>query len=129
MNLENSHLEVIRNSKFLRKHVEAVLKNQSLIDVPLESMSTDDSNDLYNAAYDAWFNESPKVLSYSGYTWDSYGGGSWEEFPLGVNGIEGAYYVFAQEFDEKGPFATLIEAKDYLEAEYYEFLRKPVEDF
>lgn len=59
------------------------------------------------------------------HTWDSYGGGSWATFPLGVRGVEGAYFVYAQEFDDKGPFLTLAEAQDWMETNYSDFLQVP----
>jgi len=39
--------------------------------------------------------------------------------------VEGAYFVYAQEFDDKGPFLTLAEAQDWMETNYSDFLQVP----
>ena len=125
MNLEPRHIEAILASSLLRSHVAAGLENPTLLEKEFKDLTAPEIDEIWDAAVDAWMNESPEEVSCTGYTWDSYGGGSWETFPLGVKGVEGAYFVHAQEFDDKGPFLTLAEAQDWLESNYCDFLQEP----
>lgn len=125
MNLETSHIEAILASSLLRPHIAAGLEDPTLLERAFKDLAQSEADEVWDAAVDAWVNESPEEVSCTGYTWDSYGGGSWETFPLGVRGVDGAYFVHAQEFDNKGPFTTLAEAQEWMETNYCEFLQEP----
>ena len=128
MNLETTHIEAIHASSLLKPHIAAGLEDPALLEKPFKDLAQSESDTLWDAAMDAWMNESPEEVPRTGYTWDSYGGGSWDAFPIGVRGVKGAYFVHAQEFDNEGPFTTLEEAQDWLETNYSEFLQEPEEE-
>jgi hypothetical protein len=46
-------------------------------------------------------------------------------FLIQIYGVEGAYYIFAPEFDNMGPFITKQEAIDVAKSEYCTFIEEP----
>ena len=49
-------------------------------------------------------------------------------FPIHIQGIDGAYIVRAQEFDDSDPMASMVEARRYVDWEFGEFLVTDEED-
>jgi hypothetical protein len=93
------------------KHVEAVRRSgiMGTVDENLEEGA------LIDAAFEALVNEAPEVEEYSAV------GAYEEEFPIIIRGVPGAYFVSALEFDNKGPFETLDDARVEVIRHYGDF--------
>ena len=115
MNLDNCHLEAIIKSKLFSKQIKELSKDFPQLHKSLDEMTVDEYNGIYNVIYDLWQNDAPVVEEMTGY-------GSFGEFPIGIKGVKGAYYIFASEFDDLGPFKTKKEAIAEAESEYSTFL-------
>jgi len=74
-----------------------------------------DHRDLKDAVVDALMNEAPVVREFLAEQ-------SKGIFPINVVGVEGAYYVWAQEYDDIGLFDSIDQAESYVQSEYGEFL-------
>ena len=71
--------------------------------------------DLKDAVVDALMNEAPVVREFLAEQ-------SKGVFPINIAGVEGAYYVWAQEYDAVGLFDSIDQAESYVQSEYGEFL-------
>jgi len=111
-----------------RRHIDAILKNSGCLSsaalylgLPEDKLrdlihkEQIDRGDTKDAAVDALMNEAPVVREFLAEQ-------SKGIFPINVVGVDGAYYVWAQEYDAVGLFDSIDQAESYVQSEYGEFL-------
>jgi hypothetical protein len=91
------------------------LEDRSLATKSLDSMTQDESNELYNAAYNALMNAAPIIRSYTA----RQDKGS---YPVWIAGVAGVYVLIASEHDTLGPYSTLADAVDAMDRNHGRFL-------
>ena len=91
------------------------LEDRSLATKSLGSMTRDELDEVYDAAYSAIMNAAPIVRSYTARQ-------DKRLYPVWIAGIEGVYLLMAFEHDTLGPFDSLAQAVDAMDRNYGRFL-------
>lgn len=110
------------------EHIQAILRDPTCHQLITKQLGLPDgttfeypnndssrNDEIYDAALD--------VISNSGLTVKSYTAEQDKgPYPIQIIGVEGAYFVWASEYDWVGLFSTRAEAEDYVECNFGEFL-------
>lgn len=115
MELEIKHLLAILSTPELREATQSALSNPACASIPLHKLSEEQYADLYDTAWDAWINKSPVVEELTAEQDKGV-------YSISIHGVPGAYFVTANEYDDKGPFDSVDEAMAFIEDEWGEFL-------
>jgi hypothetical protein len=99
----------------LSGEVRDKLEDRSLATKSLDSMTEDELDEIYEAAYSALMNAAPIVRSYTARQDKG-------PYPIWIAGIEGVYLLMASEHDTLGPFVSLAHAVDAMDHNYGRFL-------
>jgi len=113
LRLSLAQIDAVRTA--LSGEVRDWLEDRSLATKSLDSMTQDESNELYNAAYNALMNAAPIIRSYTA----RQDKGS---YPVWIAGVAGVYVLIASEHDTLGPYSTLADAVDAMDRNHGRFL-------
>ena len=91
------------------------LEDRSLATKSLDSMTEEELDAVYDAAFNAVMNAAPIVRSYTARQGQ-------DRYPIWIAGIEGVYVLIAAGHDPLGPFNTLADAVDAMDRTYGAFL-------
>lgn len=113
LRLSPAQIDAVRT--VLSGEVRDWLEDRSLAAKSLDSMTQDELDDVYDAAYSALMNAAPIVRSYTARQDKG-------PYPVWITGIEGVYLLMASEHDTLGPFDSLTHAVDAMDRNYGRFL-------
>jgi hypothetical protein len=113
LRLSAAQIDAVRTA--LSGEVRDWLEDRSLGTKSLDSMTQDESDEVYDAAYSALMNAAPIVRSYTARQDKG-------AYPVWIAGIEGVYLLMASEHDTLGPFGSLAQAVDAMDRNYGNFL-------
>jgi hypothetical protein len=119
MNLTVEQIDAIRFSKELSAEVASCLDSYKAL---ASNPATESSSELTNEDYDALRDVCLEVLGNEAPTVEEYTAEQDKgAYAVTVRGVPGAYFVQALEYDDKGVFSTLDEARDCAFNHYGEF--------
>ena len=96
--------------KLQKHHVEAIVRAGFI-----SGNMPDDYDALYDEALDALINDGPEVR-----TWTAEQDKG--AYSIMIRGIPGVYFIDALERNELGPFETIAEAEQEVQAQYGDFI-------
>jgi hypothetical protein len=111
--LSAAQIDAVRTA--LSGEVRDWLEDRSLVTKSLESMTQDELEEIYDAAYSALMNAAPIVRSYTARQDKG-------AYPVWIAGIEGLYLLMASVHDTLGPFVSLAQAVDAMDRNHGKFL-------
>jgi hypothetical protein len=112
--LTKAQIDAIRASPEMRSLIAKSVGSDQM-NARLDQLDDEQYATLYDVILDTFLNEAPIVEELLA----EQGKGV---FPIQINGVPGAYYVFAPEYDREGAFETLDEAQAYVDCNFGEYL-------
>ena len=114
LEMRDEHIDAVRRSS-LRKQLIKMTSDPSLLTSDLAVLNASALAELHDLTLDLLLNHAPVVEEFLAE--ESKG-----IYPITIRGVEGAYFVDAQEYDHEGLFSTIDDAIRCVDENWGEFL-------
>jgi hypothetical protein len=114
LDMQNEHVDAVRHSA-LRAQLIKMVSHPSLLTSDIAALNASELAELQDVALDLLLNYAPVVEEFLAE--ESKG-----IYPITIRGVEGAYFVDAQEYDTEGMFSTIDDAIRCVNENWGEFL-------
>lgn len=115
MQLTEDQIAAIAKAPTLRRQFSRDPEAMRLMYADPASLTPDERGERYDLAYDALTNAAPAVESYTAVQ-------DLDPYTVTILGVPGAYFVNAPEYDRRGVYSSLEEARRVVSLDFGEFI-------